>query len=208
VIKPGTITTTSSPTRTCCPRCWPPRACRREGAAAQGHEGRRARPSRSTWTATTSPTRSPARRPTRARVLLLDDDGDAACLRYNSGRSCFWSSARRVSMFGRIPSCSCALPKIFSLRSDPFETGGHGRHGYKQWRLDRPFLTRSGRGDTSGCVWPVQGLSAALQGRQLQASIRCMERRCSDAGDQRDISRRLDRLPLGTGVPAARHRLA
>ena len=28
VIKPGTVTTTSSRTKTCCPRCWPRRASR------------------------------------------------------------------------------------------------------------------------------------------------------------------------------------
>jgi hypothetical protein len=32
------------------------------------------------------------------------------------------------------------LPKLFNLRSDPFEKGDQIGMGYKKWRVDRVFL--------------------------------------------------------------------
>jgi len=43
-------------------------------------------------------------------------------------------------MSGRIPLPPLRLPKIFNLRSDPFETADHEGMDYERWRLERLFL--------------------------------------------------------------------
>jgi arylsulfatase len=38
------------------------------------------------------------------------------------------------------PFVPLRLPKIFNLRSDPFETADHEAMDYERWRVDRLFL--------------------------------------------------------------------
>ena len=38
------------------------------------------------------------------------------------------------------PFVELRLPKLFNLRSDPFERADHEGMGYPQWRIDRAFL--------------------------------------------------------------------
>ena len=38
------------------------------------------------------------------------------------------------------PMITLRLPKLFNLRSDPFERGDEEAIGYDRWRLDRVFL--------------------------------------------------------------------
>ena len=57
-----------------------------------------------------------------------------------SGRSSSPSSARTASTSGRSRSCTLRFPKIFNLRSDPFETADHEGMDYERWRVEHIFL--------------------------------------------------------------------
>ena len=45
-----------------------------------------------------------------------------------------------VSMSGRNRSLRCVCPKLFNLRSDPFEEADHVGMDYDHWRIERIFL--------------------------------------------------------------------
>ena len=134
---PARSSTTSSPTKTCCPRCWPPRVTGCEGAAAQGHEGRR-------QDLQGSPRRlQHHRRAGRQvaqpapRVLLLQRRRLARrrCAT-TSGRSSSPSSARTASMSGRSRSWRCACRRSSTCARDPFETADHEGMDYEHWRVE------------------------------------------------------------------------
>ena len=38
------------------------------------------------------------------------------------------------------PFVTLRLPKLFNLRSDPFERADHEAMGYSHWRIDRTFM--------------------------------------------------------------------
>jgi arylsulfatase len=38
------------------------------------------------------------------------------------------------------PMVTLRLPKLFNLRSDPFERADHEGMGYQRWRIDRAFV--------------------------------------------------------------------
>ena len=43
-------------------------------------------------------------------------------------------------MSGRSPFVSLRLPKLFNLRSDPFETADHEGMDYERWRVEHVFV--------------------------------------------------------------------
>ena len=109
--------------------------------AAQGHEGRRARPSRCISTATTSPTRSPARRPSpRKEFFYFNDDGSLVGLRYDQWKIVFAEQRAHGFDVWQEPFVPLRLPKLFNLRSDPFETADHEGIGLQRWRIEHVFL--------------------------------------------------------------------
>ena len=131
------------------------RRARREGAAAQGHEGRRQDlqgPSRRLQHHRRARRQGAQPAP---RVLLLQRRRLAGrrCAT-TSGRSSSPSSARTASMSGRIRSCRCACPKIFNLRSDPFETADHDRHGLRAAGGSTAPSCSCRRSNTSGSSSP------------------------------------------------------
>ena len=113
---------------------------RRQGEAPQGHEGRRARASRFTSTATTSPMRSPARRQPAQGVLLLQRRRLARGPALRPVEDRVRRAARARLDVWQEPFVPLRLPKLFNLRSDPFETADHEGMDYNRWRLEHVFL--------------------------------------------------------------------
>ena len=139
-----------------------------QGAASQGHEGRQRAPSRSTWTATTSPMRSPARRPDpRKEFFYFNDDGSLVALRYNQWKIVFAEQRAHGFDVWQEPFTPLRLPKLFNLRSDPFELADHDAIGYPKWRIDRVFLLVPAQQYVGRLPRLVQGVPAEPEGRQL-----------------------------------------
>jgi arylsulfatase len=78
--------------------------------------------------------------PPRKAFLYWTDDGQLAALRYDQWKLDF--REQRAVGFGvwEEPMVELRLPKLFTLRGDPFERADHEGIGYPRWRIDRAFM--------------------------------------------------------------------
>ena len=76
----------------------------------------------------------------RKEFIYWTDDGSVAALRYNNWKMVFLEQRGHGFDVWQEPFVTLRLPKLFNLRSDPFERADHEAMGYAQWRIDRVFL--------------------------------------------------------------------
>jgi arylsulfatase len=76
----------------------------------------------------------------RQEFLYWTDDGSVAALRYGNWKMVFLEQRGYGFDVWQEPFVELRLPKLFNLRSDPFERADHEGMGYPQWRIDRAFL--------------------------------------------------------------------
>ena len=76
----------------------------------------------------------------RSEFLYWTDDGSVAALRYNNWKMVFLEQRAHGFDVWEEPFVELRLPKLFNLRSDPFERADHEGMGYPRWRIDRAFL--------------------------------------------------------------------
>jgi arylsulfatase A-like enzyme len=76
----------------------------------------------------------------RNDFIYWTDDGSVAALRYNQWKMVFLEQRGHGFDVWQEPFVALRLPKLFNLRSDPFERADHEGMGYAQWRIDRAFL--------------------------------------------------------------------
>jgi arylsulfatase A-like enzyme len=76
----------------------------------------------------------------RMEFLYWNDDGKLVALRYNQWKLVF--AEQRAASFDvwQEPFVDLRVPKLFSLRADPFERADHEGIDYERWRLERVFL--------------------------------------------------------------------
>jgi arylsulfatase len=76
----------------------------------------------------------------RKEFLYWTDDGEVAGLRYNQWKLVFMEQRAESFEVWEEPLVALRVPKLFNLRSDPFERADHDGIGYKTWRFERVFL--------------------------------------------------------------------
>ena len=76
----------------------------------------------------------------RREFFYFNDDGNLVGLRYNNWKVVFAEQRAHGLDVWQDPFTQLRLPKIFNLRSDPFERADHEAIGYGAWRFDRLFL--------------------------------------------------------------------
>ncbi|MDH4052511.1 MAG: arylsulfatase [Rubrivivax sp.] len=76
----------------------------------------------------------------RNEFIYWTDDGNVAALRYANWKMVFLEQRGHGFDVWQEPFVQLRLPKLFNLRSDPFERADHEGMGYSQWRIDRAFL--------------------------------------------------------------------
>lgn len=76
----------------------------------------------------------------RKEFFYWTDDGNLANLRYNRWKVVFMEQRAHGFNVWEEPLVTLRLPKIFCLRSDPFERADYEAPGYAKWRIDRLFL--------------------------------------------------------------------
>ena len=76
----------------------------------------------------------------RKEFFYFNDDGSLVSLRYNQWKIVFTEQRAEGLDVWQDPFVPLRFPKLFNLRSDPFETADHESIDYGRWRLDRAFV--------------------------------------------------------------------
>jgi arylsulfatase len=76
----------------------------------------------------------------RHEFFYWNDDGSLVGLRYDNWKIVFQEQRAHGFDVWQEPFVPLRLPKIFNLRSDPFEEADHVAMDYSHWRIDRTFL--------------------------------------------------------------------
>ncbi len=76
----------------------------------------------------------------RHEFFYFNDDGSLVGLRFNQWKIVFAEQREHGFEVWREPFASLRVPKIFNLRSDPFETADHEAADYDHWMFDHAFL--------------------------------------------------------------------
>lgn len=76
----------------------------------------------------------------RSDFLYWTDDGDLAALRYNNWKLVFLEQRAHGFDVWQDPFVQLRFPKLFNLRTDPFERADHEGIGYDRWRAERMFV--------------------------------------------------------------------
>ena len=76
----------------------------------------------------------------RHEFFYFNDEGSLVALRYNQWKIVFAEQRSHGIDVWQDPFVPLRLPKIFNLRSDPFELADNHTMGYDKWRMDRLFL--------------------------------------------------------------------
>jgi len=76
----------------------------------------------------------------RHEFFYFNDEGSLVALRYNQWKIVFAEQRAHGIAVWQDPFVPLRLPKIFNLRSDPFELADNHTMGYDRWRMDRLFL--------------------------------------------------------------------
>jgi arylsulfatase A-like enzyme len=76
----------------------------------------------------------------RKEFFYFNDDGSLVGLRYDQWKIVFAEQREHGMSVWQEPFVALRLPKIFNLRSDPFETADHEGMDYDRWRAEHTFL--------------------------------------------------------------------
>jgi arylsulfatase len=76
----------------------------------------------------------------REEFFYFNDDGSLVALRFNQWKMVFSEQRAQGLDVWQDPFVPLRFPKLFNLRSDPFEIADHESINYGKWRIDRAFL--------------------------------------------------------------------
>ena len=77
---------------------------------------------------------------TRREFFYFNDEGSLVALRYNQWKIVFAEQRAHGMDVWQEPFVALRLPKLFNLRSDPFESADHEGMDYERWRVEHLFL--------------------------------------------------------------------
>jgi arylsulfatase len=76
----------------------------------------------------------------RHEFFYFNDDGSLVGLRYDQWKVVFAEQREHGLKVWEEPFVPLRLPKLFNLRSDPFETADHEGMDYERWRVEHLFV--------------------------------------------------------------------
>ncbi|MGH9575989.1 MAG: sulfatase-like hydrolase/transferase, partial [Terriglobales bacterium] len=76
----------------------------------------------------------------RKDFFYFSDDGSLVALRYNQWKLVFAEQREHGLNVWQEPFVTLRFPKLFNLRSDPFETADHESIDYERWRVEHAFV--------------------------------------------------------------------
>lgn len=76
----------------------------------------------------------------RHEFFYFNDDGSLVALRYDQWKVVFAEQREHGLNVWEEPFVTLRFPKLFNLRSDPFETADHEGMDYERWRVEHLFV--------------------------------------------------------------------
>ncbi len=76
----------------------------------------------------------------RKEFFYFNDDGSLVALRYNQWKLVFAEQRGHGFAVWQDPFVTLRVPKLFNIRSDPFETADHEAMDYDRWFIEHLFL--------------------------------------------------------------------
>jgi arylsulfatase A-like enzyme len=76
----------------------------------------------------------------RKEFFYFNDDGSLVALRFNQWKLVFAEQRSEGFDVWQDPFVTLRVPKLFNIRSDPFETADHESMDYERWRVEHLFL--------------------------------------------------------------------
>ena len=104
----------------------------------------------------------------RKVFIYFSDDGDVVALRYDNWKVVFMEQRCQGTL--RVwaePFTPLRVPKLFNLRTDPYERADITSNTYYDWFLHHAYIIYRGAGDRGQVPDDVQGVPAAPEGGQL-----------------------------------------
>ena len=137
----------------------------------------------------------------RIEFFYFSDDGDLVATRYDNWKLVFME--QRVPGTLQVwaePFVQLRVPKIFNLRTDPFERADTTSNTYYDWLLDRVFLHRPDADDVVGeflqtfMEFPPRMKAASFTVDQAHGQARSGDAgRATDRGERMTTGRRSER---------------
>jgi arylsulfatase len=92
----------------------------------------------------------------RREFFYWTDDGDVAGLRYDQWKLVFMEQRAHGYEVWQDPMVTLRFPKLFNLRTDPFERADHEGIDYPRWRLERAFVLVPAQAIVGGFLQTLQ----------------------------------------------------
>ena len=105
----------------------------------------------------------------RHEFFYFNDDGQLVGLRYDQWKIVFAEQTSEGADVWRDPFKTLRAPKIFNVRSDPFEIGDHEGMDWNRWWVEHVFLLVPAQQYVGQIHRHVQGISAQPEGRHVCA---------------------------------------
>ena len=124
---------------------------------------------------TTSSTTSPVR-PTRAHAkhfFYVSDDGDLTGLRFDNWKIVFMEQRQAGTLAIWLePYVELRAPKLFNLRTDPYERADITSNTYFDWMIDRIWVFTPAQAYVANAAAVVPSSSRSGRSRPASTSIR------------------------------------
>ena len=105
----------------------------------------------------------------RKEFFYWTDEGDLCGLRYGRWKIVFQEQRAHGLDVWQDPLVTLRFPKLFCLRTDPYERADHEAADYDHWRVDHAFVLVPAQGYVAKHLDTFKGLPAAPKARQLQS---------------------------------------
>ena len=140
------------------------RAGHRREAASRGHQagGKTFKVHIDGYNLLPLPDRRGRTKSPRQGFFYFSDDGDLVALRFDNWKIVFMEQrAPGTLRVWAEPFVPLRVPKLFNLRTDPYERADITSNTYYDWLLDHAYLIVAGAGDRGRVPGDVQGVPAA-----------------------------------------------
>ena len=106
----------------------------------------------------------------RNEFFYFNDDGSLVALRYNQWKVVFAEQRAHGLNVWQDPFVVLRFPKLFNLRSDPFEIGDYEAMDYDRWRVEHVFILVPAQQYVAQAIGGAVSLSSCLAGPAGPAS--------------------------------------